>query len=104
MPADVIDTLEIAHELRGSGLPEAQADAIARQFKRRYQADRDALVTREYLDAVLAKQSAELRAELRTEIASVRTDIAKLERDLILKLGAVVTLAVAVVGALGVLF
>jgi hypothetical protein len=115
MPPDVIDTLEIAHELRDAGLPERQADAIARQFKRRYEADRGELVTREYLDAALDALRIELRAEitgvrnelrmeLRGEIAGVRTDIAGLERDLVLKLGGIVTLAVAVVGALGVLF
>jgi len=96
MAAEVIDTLEIAYELRQAGLPEPQADAIARQFKKRYEADRHALVTRDYLDAAIA--------ELRTEIASIRAEIARLERDLILKLGGIVTVAVAVGGALGVLF
>ncbi len=112
---EVIDTLEIAHELRHAGLPEPQADVIARQFKRRYEADRQELVTRAYLDAALERQSAAfdkkieaVRMELKDEIASLRTelktDMARLERDLILKLGAIVTVAVAVVGALGVLF
>ena len=36
---DRIDTLENAHELRDAGVPEVQAEAIARQFKRRYEAD-----------------------------------------------------------------
>jgi hypothetical protein len=91
--ATVIDTLKIAHELRDAGVPEGQAEAIARQFKRRYDADREELVTRAYLDLALECQSAELKA-----------DLARVERDLILKLGGVNTLAVAVVGALGALF
>ena len=91
--ATVIDTLEIAHELRDAGVPEAQAEAIARQFKRRCEADREELVTRAYIDLALERQSAELKA-----------DLARVERDLILKLGGVITLDVAVVGALGVLF
>jgi hypothetical protein len=57
--ADVIDTLE-----------------IARQFKRRYEADRAELVTRAYLDHALERHAVELRAEL-----------VRLERDVILKLG-----------------
>jgi hypothetical protein len=85
--------LEIAHELRDAGIPEVQAEAIASQFKRRYEADREELVTRAYLDLALERQSAELKA-----------DLARIERDLILKLGGVITLAGAVVGALGVLF
>jgi malate synthase len=124
--ADVIDTLEIAHELRDAGVPERQAEAIARQFKRRYEADRADLVTRAYLDHALERHAVELRAELerhmaelRAELASqrveskaeldrhvaeLRAELARLERDLILKLGGVITLAVALVGALGVLF
>ena len=80
--ATVIDTL----------VTEVQAEAIARQFKRRYEADCE-LVTRAYIDLALERQSAELKA-----------DLARVERDLILKLGGVITLAVTVVGALGVLF
>jgi hypothetical protein len=51
------------------------------------------LVTRAYLDLALERQSTELKA-----------DLARIERDLILKLSGAITLAVAVVGALGVLF
>ena len=91
--AAIIDTLQIAQELREAGLPEAQTEAIARQFKKRYDADRDELVTRGYLDAALARHTAELRA-----------DNARLERDLVLKITGIVTAAVAIVGALGVLF
>ena len=50
-------------------------------------------MTRAYPDRALERQSAELKA-----------DLARIERDLILKLGGVITLAVTVVGALGVLF
>ena len=109
--AEVIDTLEIAHELRQVGVPEPQADVIARQFKRRYEADRQELVTRQYLDIALQHQSADLekkieavRTELKADIAAFRADMAPLERDLILKLGGIVTVAIAIVGALGVLF
>ncbi len=76
-----------------AGVPEVQAEAIARQFKRRYEADREELMTRAYLDLALERQSAELKA-----------DLARIERDLILRLGGVITLAVASIGALGVLF
>jgi hypothetical protein len=102
--ADVIDTLEIAHELRDAGVPERQAEAIERQFKRRYEADRAELVTRAYLDHALERHAVELRAELERHMAELRAELARLERDLILKLGGVITLAVALVGALGVLF
>jgi hypothetical protein len=109
--AEVIDTLEIAHELRQAEVPEPQADVIARQFKRRYEADREELVTWQYLDIALQHQSADLekkietvRSELKADIAAFRADMARLERDLILKLGGIVTVSVAIVGALGVLF
>ena len=98
--AATIDTLEILRELQDAGMPERQAEAVARVVKKRYDLDREEMVTRGYLDLVLAKQSAELRAEM----ADIRASIAKLERDLVVKLGAIVTLAVAVVGGLGVLF
>jgi chromosome segregation ATPase len=150
MPVEVIDTLEIAHDLRSAGLTEPQAEAIARHFKRRYEADRQELVTREYLDhaidklrtelrdeiaevraeigdvrteitslrAHLDKELAGIRGELRSEIASVRTEIAsvrteiagvraeieRLVRDLLIKLAGLIVAAVAIVGALGVLF
>jgi chromosome segregation ATPase len=150
MPVEVIDTLEIAHDLRSAGLTEPQAEAIARQFKRRYEADREELVTRDYLDhaldklrtelrdeiaevraeigdvrteitslrAHLDKELAGIRGELRSEIASVRTEIAsvrteiagvraeieQLVRDLLIKLAGLIVAAVAIVGALGVLF
>ena len=50
-------------------------------------------MTRAYPDRALERRSTELKA-----------DLARIERDLILKLGGVITLAVTVVGALGVLF
>jgi hypothetical protein len=84
--ATTIDTLEIARELREAGLPDAQAEAIARQLKKRYDADRSELVTREYLDAALARQSAELR------------------HDLVLKLGGIIIACTTILAALGVLF
>jgi hypothetical protein len=102
--AEVIDTLEIAHELRQAGVPEPQADVIARQFKRRYEADRQELVTRQYLDIALQHQSADLEKKIEAVRTELRADIARLERDLILKLGGIVTVAVAIVGALGGLF
>lgn len=94
--AAVIDTLEIAHELRRAGVPEPQAEAIARIFKRRYDADREELVTRAYLDHALEKLSIELRNELKAELA-------RLERDLIMKLGGIIALVAGIIGALGVL-
>ena len=74
--ADVIDTLEIAHELRDAGVPERQAEAIARQFKRRYEADRAELVTRAYLDHALERHAVELRAELERHMAELRAELA----------------------------
>ena len=85
MPVEVIDTLEIAHDLRSAGLTEPQAEAIARHFKRRYEADRQELVTREYLDHALDKLRTELRdeiAEVRAEIGDVRTEITSLRAHL----------------------
>lgn len=102
--AAVIDTLEIAHELREAGVPEAQAEAIARLFKRRYEADREELVTKAYLDFALERQAAELRAEMARHAAETKADLARLERDLILKLGGIIALVAGIIGALGVLF
>lgn len=138
--AAIIDTLEIAHELREAGVPETQAEAIARLFKRRYEADREELVTRAYLDFALERQAAELKAELaRLEVgqtqlaaelkaelarleagqtqlavelkaelarqtAELNAQIARMERDLILKLGGLITLVAGIIGALGALF
>lgn len=91
MAASTIDTLEIAQELRRAGVPEPHPEAIAHVLKRRYDADRDEMVTRGYPDASQAKLAAGLRAE-----------IARLERDLILKLTGIVTAAVTIVGTLGI--
>ena len=74
--AEVIDTLEIAHELRQAGVPEPQADVIARQFKRRYEADRQELVTRQYLDIALQHQSADLEKKIEAVRTELKADIA----------------------------
>jgi hypothetical protein len=91
--AKVIGKLSTWRRSSTRWVPEVQAEAIARQFKRRYEAGCLELVTRAYLDLALERQSTELKA-----------DLARIERDLILKLSGAITLAVAVVGALGVLF
>lgn len=56
----VFDTHQIVQELRGSGLSEAQAEAITRAIQRTRQADLGELATRADLRAALAETKADL--------------------------------------------
>lgn len=50
MPTITFDTLELASDLRAAGIPQAHADTLMRVLAK----SRNDLVTREYLDSVLA--------------------------------------------------
>ncbi len=54
----------------------------------------------EQLRADLTKEIAQLRADTKRDIADVRKDIALLKKDMILKLGSIVTAGVVILGLL----
>ena len=113
----IADTLSIADRLERSGVPSPHARAIAAEFggadearRREFDALRGGIVTREYLDLALAKLRAEVErdiAQLRVDTERLRADMERLLREqtnrLVVWLGAIVGVAVTLVGGLGVL-
>ena len=69
--ATVVDTLKISKSLEQAGFAKAQADSLAVTFGETISSSREDLVTKDFLKAELA----ELRGELRTEIAGSKTEV-----------------------------
>lgn len=69
--ASVVDTRKISKSLEQAGFAKGQADTLAVTFAETTSASREDLVTKDFLKAELA----ELRADLRTEIAGSKTEL-----------------------------
>jgi hypothetical protein len=84
MTSASLDTLRIAKRLRGAGFSEAQAESVTEAV--REAADSQDLVTKAQLDAGLGG----LKAELKAEIADVKSEIIKWMFGAMLAQGALV--------------
>jgi hypothetical protein len=84
MTSASLDTLRIAKRLRGAGFSEAQAESVTEAV--REAADSQDLVTKAQLDAALGG----LKAELKAEIADVKSEIIKWMFGAMLAQGALV--------------
>jgi hypothetical protein len=60
MTTVTFDTLKLVDKLKSAGIPPEQAEAVVRVIAE----SQDELVTRDYLDAALAKELAPLRTEI----------------------------------------
>jgi DNA-binding transcriptional MerR regulator len=84
MTTAALDTLRIAKRLRDAGFSEAQAESVTDAV--REAADSQDLVTKAQLDAALGS----LKAELKAEIAEVKSEIIKWMFGAMLAQGALV--------------
>ncbi|MDD3579735.1 MAG: hypothetical protein PHW74_01795 [Desulfobacca sp.] len=111
MKAIAFDTLEFAKRLREAGFSEKQAEALATAvaeiIESRLATKEDvALLQRdiEQLRGELKRDIEELRGEVKRDIESLRRDMQELElrlkHDLTLRLGIMMTAAVAIVATL----
>ena len=90
MTAITFDTLRFVERLKDSGIPEAQAKAIA-EAVREAQGEAELATVRDLR---------ELGELLKHEIELVRRDLKELEQRMTIKLGAMVVVAVSIVAAL----
>lgn len=92
MSTTTFDTFKFVERLEKAGVPREHAAAIA-------EAQRQALA--ETLDSSLATRGdlSEAKAELKADIAALRSDVQALEYRLIIKLGVFFTVAVGILVA-----
>ena len=90
MTAITFDTLRFVERLKDSGIPEAQAKAIAEAIR---EAQGEA-------ELATVRDLRELGERLKHEIELVRRDLKELEQRMTIKLGAMVVVAVSIVAAL----
>lgn len=98
----MFNALKYIHNLEAAGFQRDQAEA---QVQLVIDAFNDEVATRSdmaELRSEMVEMKAELKTELKTEIALIRTDMAKLKGELILQLGGItvasVTLATTIIG------
>lgn len=82
------DTLEVAKRLKGAGFDEAQAEAITGVLRESREADLSRLATKDDL--------ARVKDDLIHEIATLRSEMEILRRDLTIRLGGMIVVATGV--------
>jgi hypothetical protein len=92
MTAITFDTLKYANTLKAAGVPLAQAEAEAVALSEVLEVNLKDLATKEDLLSV--------KNELHRDIEDVRRDMREMEQRLIIKLGALIALAIGIVAAL----
>lgn len=92
MTAITFDTLKYANTLKAAGVPLAQAEAEAVALSEVLEVNLKDLITKEDLLSV--------KNELHRDIEDVRRDMREMEQRLIIKLGALIALAIGIVAAL----
>ena len=106
-PQPAFDTHAFVKSLTGVGMPEDQAEILAKGQSDLY----ERLVTKEYFEFTLNHELEKLRAELKNDIERVRAeleatktelkcDIKEMEHKLTIKLGAMLTIGITILGAL----
>ena len=117
-PQPAFDTYAFVKSLTGVGMPEDQAEILAKGQSDLY----ERLVTKEYFEFTLNHELEKLRAELKNDIEKLRAelkhdietvraeleatktelkrDIKEMEHKLTIKLGAMLTIGITILGAL----
>ena len=90
------DTHAFVKSLTGAGMPEDQAEILAKGQSDLY----ERLVTREYFEFTLKHELEKLRAELETTKTELKRDIKEMEHKLTIRLGAMLTIGITILGAL----
>jgi len=101
MSTVTFDTLEFVKRLRDADVPEKQAEAqaealrnvLAEQTKTQVEASTRAVAD---LDSKTEKAIAELKSELKFDIALIRKDMEALRKDLTIKMGSMFMVAVGI--------
>lgn len=76
MAAIAFDTLAYAKRLRAAGVPEEQAEAQAELMAEAFVYNRDSLVTKDYLEAVLDARLGELEGRMNNRFAQIEAQMA----------------------------
>ena len=99
-PHPAFDTHASVKRLTGAGMPESQAEILAKEQSDLY----ERLVTKEYFEFTLKHELEKLRAELKHELEITKTelkrDIKEMEQKLTIKLGAFLGISVTILAAL----
>ena len=103
-PQPTFDTHAFVKSLTGAGMPEDQAEILAKGRADLY----ERLVTREYFQFTLNHELEKLRAELeitknelKRDIKELKRDIKEMEHKLTIKLGVFLVIGVTVLSVLG---
>lgn len=95
--SQIFDALQSAKRLHKAGLKEEYAQAIAEEIKTSQSGLIDEIVTKEYFSQEMKLFRSEIQSEFRTEIQSIRNELKTLEYKLVIKMGAMISIAIAVV-------
>ena len=101
------DTHAFVKSLTGAGMPEDQAEILAKGQSDLY----ERLVTKEYFEFTLNHELEKLRAELKNDIEKLRAELEQkfnqqeavlreMEYKLTIRLGAMLTIGITILGAL----
>ena len=90
------DTHAFVKRLTRAGMPEDQAEILAKGQSDLY----ERLVTKEYFEFTLKHELEKLRAELEATKTELKRDIKEMEHKLTIKLGAMLTIGITILGAL----
>ena len=106
-PQPAFDTHTFVKSLTGAGMPEDQAEILAKGQSDLY----ERLVTKEHFEFTLKHEIEKLRAELKNEIEKLRAELEQrfnkqeaalreMEYKLTIRLGAMLTIGITILGAL----
>jgi hypothetical protein len=111
MTIAVLDTHRIVKRLTATGMPEAQAEAVADIVKEGHEATKAEVTTREILRYELAlveerlnRRADESEARTGKHLEMLGARISVLDKDLTIRLGGMLAASVAIVGTMVALF
>ena len=90
------DTYAFVKSLTGAGMPEDQAEVLAKGQSDLY----ERLVTREHFEFTLKHELEKLRAELEQKFNKQEAALKEMEYKLTIRLGAMLTIGITILGAL----
>ena len=95
-PQPAFDTYAYVKSLTGTGMPEDQAEILAKGQSELY----ERLVTREHFEFTLKHELEKLRAELEQRFNKQEAALKGMEYKLTIRLGAMLTIGITMLGAL----
>ena len=95
-PQPAFDTHAFVKSLTGAGMPEDQAEILAKGQSELY----ERLVTKEHFEFTLKHELEKLRAELEQKFNQQEAALKEMEYKLTIRLGAMLTIGITILGAL----